>query len=52
MAPSNIMNICDSCGWEESNGNPHRRKCPECGAAFFERNVYRRFLRQVNGGDG
>lgn len=38
-------NICD-CGWQEAgeNVNPHRMKCPECGAPFFEREEVRWFM--------
>lgn len=41
------LNKCD-CGWEEHSGskdfNPHRQKCPNCGAEFFEREEIRWFL--------
>ncbi len=41
----NGSNICD-CGWQEhgENANPHRKKCPECGASFFSREVTRWFM--------
>jgi hypothetical protein len=39
------VNRCD-CGWCETdeNVNPHRQKCPSCGAPFFEREEIRWFM--------
>jgi len=39
------VNRCD-CGWSETgeNVNPHRQKCPNCGAPFFEREEIRWFM--------
>lgn len=39
-------NICEECSWEEigANLNPNRQQCPECGAAFFDREEIRWFM--------
>ncbi|SMO81460.1 hypothetical protein [Halorubrum cibi] len=34
------VQICSDCGWQLSGQdkvNPHRKKCPECGAYYFGR---------------
>jgi len=38
-----VPSRCADCGWVETNDNPHRKQCPECGAGFFEREETRWF---------
>jgi membrane protease subunit (stomatin/prohibitin family) len=40
------VNRCD-CGWSEvgENANPHRKKCPNCGAQFVLSETIRWFGR-------
>jgi len=37
-----VFNKCD-CGWIESPGNPHRKKCPQCGRTYLMTEKVRHF---------